>query len=499
MTTSNLHIYVLAAPLLGAFAVNLLGRLSRRWVAPLTLGVLGYATVAALVVLARVLRDGTIRYTVGNWRPPFGIELVIDPLGALMLLLISAVALTATFSALASIERELPGREHLFFTMYLLLIAGLTGLALTGDAFNLYVLLEITSITTYGLIAMGRGRAPLASFNYIIMGSIGACFYLLGVGYLYLLTGSLNMADIASILPGLQETAALATAFAFILVGLWVKMALFPLHSWLPNAYSLAPSGASVMIAPLMTKVTVFLMIRVMFSIFSPEYEFIQHAGVQSLIVWAAALGIVCASALALAQRDLKRMLTYIIVAEVGYMVGGVWLANTQGMTGAILHIVNDALMTLCLFLAAAAIAYRTGSLGFDRLQGLYRRMPITMAAFTIGAFSMIGVPPPAGFFSKWYLLLGGIEANQWGYVAALLFSSLVNAVLFFRIIEIAYFRTGEVGHGHDHGHAGVRVEEAPMMMLAPLVLAALALIAVGFGSGPLVSGVIRLAVPGGF
>jgi multicomponent Na+:H+ antiporter subunit D len=253
------------------------------------------------------------------------------------------------------------------------------------------------------------------------------------------------------------------------------------------------------MIAPLMTKVTVFLMIRVMFSIFSPEYEFIQHAGVQSLIVWAAALAIVCASALALAQRDLKRMLTYIIVAEVGYMVGGVWLANSQGMTGAILHIVNDALMTLCLFLAAAAIAYRTGSLGFDSLQGLYRRMPITMAAFTIGAFSMIGVPPTAGFFSKWYLILGGIEANQWGYVAALLFSSLVNAVLFFRIIEIAYFRTGEAAHGHDLGHAAVRVEEAPLMMLAPLVLAALALIAVGFGSGPLVSGVIRLAVPGGF
>jgi len=499
MTTSNIHLYVLVAPLLGAFAVNLLGRLSRRWVAPLTLGVLGYSTLAALFVLARVLRDGTIRYTVGNWHPPYGIELVVDPLGALMLLLISAVALTATFSALTSIERELPGREHLFFTMYLLLIAGLAGLALTGDAFNLYVLLEITSITTYGLIAMGRGRAPLASFNYIIMGSIGACFYLLGVGYLYLLTGTLNMADIAHILQGLNETAALATAFAFIMVGLWVKMAFFPLHGWLPNAYSQAPSGAGVMIAPLMTKVTVFLMIRVMFSVFSPDYEFIRHAGVQSLIVGAAALAIVCASALALAQRDLKRMLTYIIVAEVGYMVGGVWLANSQGLTGAILHIVNDALMTLSLFLAATAIAYRTGSLEFDNLRGLYRRMPVTMAAFTLGAFSMIGVPPTCGFFSKWYLILGGIEAGQWAYVAALVFSSLVNAVLFFRIIEIAYFRTGEAVHGHGHGHVAIQVEEAPLTMLAPLVLATLALIAVGFGSGPLVSGVIRLAVPGGF
>jgi multicomponent Na+:H+ antiporter subunit D len=499
MTASNLHLYILAAPLLGAFAVNLLGLLSRRWVASLTLGVLAYSTLASILLLARVLAEGTISYTVGNWRPPFGIELVIDPLGALMVLLISSVALTATFSAVTSVAREMPGREHNFFSMYLLLVAGLIGLAITGDAFNLNVQLEITSITNNWLIAIGRGRAALSSFNYIIMGSIGACFYLLGVGYLYLLTGSLNMADIARILQGLQGTVALATAFAFILVGLWIKMAFFPLHGWLPNAYSHAPSGAGVMVAPLVTKVTVFLMIRVMFSIFSPEYEFIQHPGVQTLIVWAAALAIVCASALALAQRDLKRMLTYIIVAEVGYMVGGVWLANTQGMTGAILHIVNDALMTLCLFLAAAAIAYRTGSLSFDHLAGLYRRMPFTMAAFTIGAFSMIGVPPTCGFFSKWYLLLGGIEAGQWGYVAALLFSSLVNAVLFFRIIEIAYFRTGETGHGHDHGPGAIRVEEAPMMMLAPLVLAALALIVVGLGSGSLVDGVIRLALPRGF
>jgi multicomponent Na+:H+ antiporter subunit D len=494
MTTSNLHLYVLAAPLLGAFAVNLLGRVSRRLVAPVALGVLAFSAAAALVVLARVLQTGPIHYTVGNWHPPFGIELVVDPLGALMLLLIPVVALTATFSAVASVAREMPGREHLFFAMYLLLIAGLCGLAMTGDAFNLYVLLEITSITTYGLIAMSSGRAPLASFNYIIMGSIGACFYLLGVGYLYLLTGTLNMADIHASLGTLHQSAALATSFAFILVGLWIKMALFPLHGWLPNAYSLAPSGAGVMIAPLMTKVTVFLMIRVIFSIFGPGYAFFLHPAIQSGIVWTAAVAIVCASALALAQRDLKRMLTYIIVAEVGYMVGGVWLANAMGLTGTILHIVNDALMTLCLFLAAAAIAARTGSLAFDNLGGLYRRMPVTMAAFTVGAFSMIGVPPTCGFFSKWYLVLGGIEAGQWGYVAALIFSSLVNAVLFFRLIEVAYFR-GET-HG---GHRVVRFEEAPALMLSPLVVTALALLAVGLATGPLVQGVIRLALPAGF
>lgn len=493
MTATNLHVYVMVAPLLSAFAVNLLGRRSRNWIAPLALGSLSFSTIGALITLQRVLQHGAYRYTVGNWQAPYGIELVIDPLSALMLLLISAVALVATVGALKSVEQELPGREYLFFTLYMILVAGLLGLVMTGDAFNLYVLLEITSITTYGLIAMGRGRAPLASFNYIIMGSIGACFYLLGAGYLYILTGTLNMADIASILPGLQGHAAIATAFGFMMVGLWVKMAFFPLHNWLPNAYSLAPTGAGMMIAPLMTKVTVYLMIRVMFSIFAPEYTFFAHAGVQAGIVWVASLAILCASALALAQRNLRRMLTYILIAEVGYMVGGVWLANSTGMTGAVLHIVNDALMTLCLFLAAAAIVYRTGSLDFDHLRGLYRRMPLTMAAFTVGAFSMIGVPPTCGFFSKWYLILGAVEAGHWEFVVALLLSSLVNAVLFFRIIEIAYFKVDP-----QPSAGGLLAGEAPLMLLTPLLTAAFALLAVGIGSGPLVSQVIRLALPAG-
>ena len=439
------------------------------------------------------MEHGRISYVAGNWQAPFGIELVVDHLSALMLILISVVALLASISALKSVSQELPGREYQFFALYLVLIAGLLGLVLTADAFNLYVMLEITSITSYGLIAMGKGRAPLASFNYVIMGSVGACFYLLGVAYLYLMTGTLNMADMAQILPTIDGGAAVATALGFILVGLWVKMALFPLHGWLPNAYSLAPTGVGLIAAPLVTKVTIYLMIRVMFSIFSADYLFSQHLLTQTGIVWAASIAIVCGSALALAQKDLKRMLTYIIIAEVGYMVGGVWLANSTGMTGAVLHIVNDAMMTLCLFLAIAAILFRVGSVELKDLQGIYRKMPVTMAAFTVGAFAMIGVPPTAGFFSKWYLILGGIEAGQWQYVIALLFSSLVNAVLFFRIIEIGYFFKDE----HDHGHE--KIAEAPLVMQAPLVISAVALIVLGLGSGPLVESIIKLALPAGF
>jgi multicomponent Na+:H+ antiporter subunit D len=482
---TNLHMYALAAPLIGAFVVMIAGRYSRRAVAPLVLGVLSFSLAAALAVFLQVLSGGGFRYVVGNWLAPYGIELSVDRLGSLMQVLVSGVALTASVSAVKSVARDLEDRQHLFFTLYLILIAGLHGLVLTADAFNVYVLLEIASITAYGLIALGRGRAVVSSFNYVIMGSTGACFYLLGIGYLYILTGTLNMADLARIIPTLESGPALATAFSFCIVGLWIKMAFFPLHVWLPNAYSDMPDGAAVLVAPLMTKVTIYLMIRVMFSIFSPAYEFIQHGGVQQIVVGVAALGIVCASAMALGQKDLRRMLTYLIVAE-------------QGMTGAILHIVNDALMTLCLFLAVSAIASRAESLDFDRLRGLFRRMPVTMAALVVAALSMIGVPPTCGFFSKWYLLLGGIEAGQWLYVGALIFSSLVNAVLFFRVIEIAYFRTSE-GDANVEGPAAEPVrEEAPAMMLQPLVAAAAALIAVGLVTGPLVQNVIRFALPAG-
>lgn len=488
----NLPVLVLVFPLLAAFAVNLLGKISKKHVMPWTLTSLTLSVIVSYRILADVLINGRFSYTVGGWIAPYGIELVLDPASALMLVLVSSVALAATFSAIPSIKKEMPGKEHLFFSLYLILVSGMMGLVITGDAFNLYVLLEITSITTYGLIAMGKGRAPLSSFNYIVMGTIGACFYLLGVGYLYLLTGTLNMADIAGRLPPLYDSPAAATAFCFLMVGLWIKMAFFPLHGWLPNAYTHAPKGASVLIAPLMTKVTVFLMIRIMFSVFSPDFTFLLYDGIKFLVVWAAAIAIVCASLIALTQKNFVKMLTYIVIAEVGYMVGGVWLANEQGMTGTIFHILNDSLMTLCFFLVASAIAYRLGSSRIEDFRGLFQRMPLTMLALATGALSVIGIPPTCGFFSKWYLLLGGVEAGQWQFVAALIFSSLVNAVLFYRVLEVAFSRPeGSSGSMKDR-----RILEASPMMVPPLVLVTVALLAIGLGAGPLVREVIRFAVP---
>ena len=482
-------------PLLSALLVNMLGLINRRYCFPMAvLGILG-SFVASVITLIRVIENGVISYRLGGWPPPFGIEYVVDHFNGLVLVTVSFVSLMAVLFSKESVKQELPEKIPQFYTLFVLLVTGLLGMTVTGDAFNLYVLLEITALTGYALIAMGDNRALVASFNYVILGTIGASFYLLGVGHLYIMTGSLNMADLLTILPDLYSLNAVFIAMLLILVGTWIKMAFFPMHGWLPNAYTYAPSAAGCLVAPLVTKVSVYIMIRIMLSVFSPLYVY-SVVGLSETIVWMAVIAIISGSILALAQTDFKKMLTYLIVAEVGYMVGGAWLASSTGLTGAILHIVNDALMTLCLFIFAGIVIYKRGGHQLQDLAGLYKKMPVTMAAFTVGALSMIGVPPTAGFFSKWYLILGAIDAGRYHFMAALLVSSLVNAILFFRVIEIAYFEPKVDHHGGETEK--VVVDEAPLSMLVPLIIVALSLIVIGLYSGDIVTNIIQHSVPTG-
>jgi multicomponent Na+:H+ antiporter subunit D len=484
-------------PLLAAFIISAAGWINKRLCFPIAVAAVTVSTCSSIGLLFTVLNEGVVLYRLGGWDPPWGIAYYVDQLNALVLCVVSVAALLNLIAAKKSIEEEYPERIGPFYTLYVLFVTGMVGITVTGDAFNLYVLLEIASLTGYALIAMGdKDRAPLASLNYLYMGTIGACFYLLGVGYLYIATGSLNMVDIAHILPDLYQSKAVMGAFIICLVGVWIKMAFFPLHAWLPNAYTFAPSASSSLIAPLMTKVMIYVMIRLILTVFTPKFAFATLA-VSDSIVWLACLAIVMGAILALAQRDLKKMLTYIIVAEVGYMVGGAWLGNRAGLTGAVLHIVNDALMTLCAFLVVGNIVYKVKGYAFEDLKGLFSKMPFTMGAFVIGALSIIGVPPTCGFFSKWYLISGAIQAGHYGFMVALIFSSLVNVILFFRIIEIGYYEPFSDHHGHDH--PAEPMAEAPLSMLVPLYIVAAGLILVGLYTGNIVNHIIQFVIPGSF
>ncbi len=486
---------IVIVPLLAAFIISAAGWVNKRLCFPVAVAALSVATYSSIGLLLRVLDQGVVLYKLGGWDPPWGIAYYVDHLNGLVLVVVSIVALINLIASKKSIEQEFPEKTGPFYTLYVLMVTGLLGIVVTGDAFNLYVLLEIASLTGYGLLAMGGGRGPLATINYLYMGTIGACFYLLGVGYLYIVTGSLNMVDIAQILPSLYQSKAVLAAFIICMVGVWLKMAFFPLHAWLPNAYTYAPSASSSLIAPLMTKVMIYVMIRLILTVFTPQFSFTVLA-VNESIVWLAVIAIVMGAVLALAERNLKKMLTYIIIAEVGYMVGGAWLGNRAGMTGAILHIVNDALMTLCVFLVVGNIVYKIKGHTFDDLKGLFRKMPFTMGAFVVGALSIIGVPPTCGFFSKWYLISGGIAAGHYGFVVALLFSSLVNVVLFFRIIELGYFEPFSDHHGHNH--QSEPIDEAPLSMLVPLIIVAAGLVVVGMYTGDIVTRIIDFSIPAG-
>jgi multicomponent Na+:H+ antiporter subunit D len=490
---------IVVTPLIASFVVFATGWRYKKPTYPLVIGALAICLFSAAALLASVIRMGAIDYWLGGWKPPWGIAYRIDHLNAIMLVLISLLSLLTAIHAKKSIERELPERTTPFWSLFILLITGLLGICITSDLFNLFVLLEVASLSGYALIALGEKKALYASFRYIIIGTIGASFYLLGVGYLYMATGSLNMADLAQLLPKLYHLKMVLVGFAFILLGLSIKMALFPMHVWLPDAYAYAPSAVSAAVAPLMTKVMAYVMIRVMFTVFKPAFSTLLFQ-VTDIMVWVGTFAILFGAIMALSQDDFKRMLTYVIVAEIGYIIGGFGVANAMALKGAVFHIINDALMMACLFLVAGQIMYRTGGHRIDDFEGMFKTMPITAAIFTVGALAVIGVPPTCGFFSKWYLLLGGIEARQWGFVAALLVCTLINIALFFRVFDKALFthRHGMVtvpANPAGHPHAG----EAPLSMLIPSFTLAIVIILVGVFNQIIVNHVIRFTVPPGF
>ena len=496
MTPSPFPILIIAVPLITAFLVIPLGWLKRSLCYPLMILSLSLSTLSALVILIHLLSDGILHYRLGGWPPPWGIEYVIDHLNAFVVLIVSVISLLIGISSKEMVQKDFPEKTVFFYSLFLLQVTGLLGIVVTGDLFNLYVFLEIASIAGYALIAIGEDGAPFASFNYMIYGTIGACFYLLGVGYLYITTGSLNMTDLTQLLPGLTSSKVVLLAFAFFVVGIAIKMALFPLHVWLPDAYTYAPSVVSSLVAPLTTKVGAYVLIRILLHLF-PHSFFIETIPAALLLRWVAGIAVIFGCILALAQTDLKRMLGYVLIAEIGYIGLGIGLGNRNGLIGAILHILNDGLMMACLFLIVGAITFKGWPRKMNLLTGIHRKMPLTMATLVISGLSVIGIPPTCGFFSKWYLVLGAIDSKQWLSVAILLASSLFNAILFFRVIEKAYFEPAR--DEHESEDRSIEMDGVPFTILIPLFILTAGILSVGLLSGKIISGIIQHAIPAGF
>ena len=459
MIEQHLSILLVVIPLLAAPITAILPWARIAWL--LTLLVSWVCLLLAVWQLQIVLAGNIISYELGGWAPPWGIEYRIDIINAFIAMIVAAIAAITLPYALRSVEQEIvPRHIPLFYTAFLLCLTGLLGITLTGDIFNLFVFLEISSLSSYALISMGRQRQALtAAFQYLVMGTIGATFLLIGIGLTYAVTGTLNMSDITARLQDVEEFRTLHTAFAFIFIGIALKLAMFPLHLWLPNVYTYAPSVISVFLAATATKVAIYVLIRVIFTIYGIEFAF-EEIHINWFLLPLSAIAVISASLIAIFQTNIKRMLAYSSVAQIGYILLGIGLASMTGLTAAILHLFNHALMKGALFMTLGAVFYKMNTVQLGDLNGIGRRMPLTMGAFVIGGLSLVGVPLTVGFISKWYLVVAALEQQWWWLVVILIAGSLLALIYIWRVVEVAYLKPAPAGCATRN--------EAPLSLLIP-------------------------------
>ncbi len=460
MISANLPILHVIIPLIGAP----LGLMFRRspagaWLLAL---IISWFTLADSLALLLIVSGGeVVSYEIGDWAAPWGIEYRVDMLAAYVIVIVSGIGAVTMLYARQSVEAEIPrDRIYLFYTMYLLTLSGLLGIATTGDTFNLFVFLEISSLSTYVMVSLGAERRALtAAFRYLVLGTVGATFYVIGVGLMYQMTGTLNMADLVDRLPEVAETRTILAAVAFLTVGIGLKLGLFPVHVWLPNAYTYAPSVVTAFLAATATKVAVYVLVRIYYTLFKGGV--FETLPVDEILLALSIVAIIAMSAVAIFQTNVKRLLAYSSVAQIGYMLIGISLVTITGLTAGILHLFNHALMKGALFLALGCVFFRIRSVNVDDMAGLAKVMPWTMAAFVTGGLSLIGIPLTVGFVSKWYLILASLEKEWWPLAAAILFSSLLAVIYMWRVIEVAYFRERPAG--------AAAIGEAPLAMLVPM------------------------------
>jgi multicomponent Na+:H+ antiporter subunit D len=470
-------ILAILLPLFAAFLMPVVGILAKRCNIKYAREIFAIAVIVAVCVMvvsmAPAVWGGEILvYRLGGWAPPWGINLVVDGLSLLMAITIAGIG---SLVVIYSIEymRHKNGQTQ-YYTLLLLITAGMMGVVLTGDIFNLYVFLEITCISAYALVAFERrGESVAAGIKYLIISSIGTSLLMFGIALTYGVAGSLNIADLAGRLAiinsgGQSLSIVMVLILTLFVVGFCIKSAVVPMHAWLVDAYPAAPSPISALLSGVVVAIGVYCMLRIEYMMF----------GAMAIGVLLSALGLVSmivGGLMALVQRDLKRLLAYSTVSTMGYIVLGVGLGTAMGIQGGLFHLFNNAVMNALLFMCAGAIVYRAGTRNLDELGGLYRNMPVTATVFTIGALAVAGVPPLNGFASKWAIYIAGIEAGSPIFTIIAIIISVLTLAYFLKVIASVFL-----------GSRPTRlrdVKEAPKLMLVPMCL--LAALCIVFGVLP--------------
>ena len=486
---NNLPVLVVVAPLCIGFVLPTLVR-RVRLVETLVIAITVIGLVGAGYLASLVFSGGgtTIVYSMGGWPAPWGIELVAGSAAVLILLMIAIVVMPIALFSANNLSHEVgaSNRTVWFYTLYLLLTGALAGMAVTNDLFNVFVLVEVATLSCCGMVAArNHSRAAEAALTYLILMSLGSALLLGGIGLVYIITGHLNMGYASQELSRIWQDypRVIWLAASFLLVGLGVKSALFPLHVWLPDAHSYAPSPASAVLSGLAVKGYLLCLMKILYNVFGGSL--IQQLAVDKIITVLGMLGIIVGSVFALAQDELKRRLAFSTVAQLGYAFMGMGLVNTRALTGSLFYVLGHAVSKAALFLAAGAIITTSGKERISELAGIGRKMPVTMAVFTIASLSLVGIPLFAGFVGKWNLLLGSLDAGNWLAAAVVIAGSVLCGAYLFPIIRIAYFEPAPSRDLQDPG----------MPQKVGMLLLAAAVIILGVVPGPFLELARRAAV----
>ncbi|MDA0205789.1 MAG: proton-conducting transporter membrane subunit [Acidobacteria bacterium] len=443
--TQHLPALVFLIPFFAAISLPLVAMRDERRAGSIALAALCAMSAAAIASLWTILDQGVVRYDFGGWAAPIGIEWVADEVAAIMAVAASLLALVCVFYAASLPTTAIEGRMIPFYAILLLLISGLAGVIYAGDLFNLFVFLEIVALSAYALVAVPGGRALVSAFRYLIMGALGASFYLLGVAYFYAATGTLNIVDLGQRIPQLLESKAVIVGLLFMFLGLGIKTALMPLHAWLPDAYSDAPDSVSPIIAALLTKVALLAWVRVLFWVVGAGGGS-QPAVVFSLVWSLGALAAVGGAVLALSQTGLRRMFAYGGIAHIGLILVGVGQASHTGLAGGLFYLINDAVMQCVLFIWAGVLAHQYGVRTIEDLKNAQVRNPWILGSFLVVTIGMIGLPPTGGFFGKWYIVLAAVESQNYIALAAVVVTTLLTLAYFVRVLEKLYRGARDTG-----------------------------------------------------
>lgn len=470
----NLPAYIVLLPLCSALLSLALSKIHRHLGRDVVFCALTGSLMLSILQLRQVIVSGPIHYVFGGYTIPYGIEFSIDTINAVIVVM---VCLLGVLSCMFAFNFDTKGDAVQVggaYTMHALLVLGMVGMTMTGDVFNLYVFLEITSLTAYCLIAMGGSRGVVSAFRYLLVGTVAATFYLLGVGILYSVTGTLNMRDMAACLSQGNNDSAMMMAMLLLIVSFGIKMAQFPFHGWQPSAYTHANTGARPLIAGAMGKIPAYAMFRYLYCIYGTGFKYFRF--ILLVIGILSVCGMIYGSLRAMAQRDIRKVLAYSSVAQISYISLGFAIGTPLALAGSFLHMVGHAFMKGGLFFAAGAISWKYGTFDLNDFGRVYKKMPWTAGLLAVGALSMIGIPPTVGFFSKWYLAFGAAEAHQYVYIFVLVLSSLLNAIYFFKLIEKVFVQ-GAKSKRELHPNTAL---EVPISMMIPVVACILAILLLG-------------------